>query len=331
MTARPRSDVASTLVSRGSSFPENAHATIFSTHEHAINLRVPESDELLSITTSLDAMTVTSLGLHATSELADLRALGLERGAPVRVQPGLVESGPSRLVLTGLSCARVFDGSIRARGSKEAGETGEPTFATGRGMLLDAIVERALGDGFAPVAARLATGDANVGPDNPFATAAWARLQGIAPEASLAALGSLIGLGQGLTPSGDDFVVGVLAARAVAAGTAPAGTFAPDTASADALRARLASTTLAGATIVSQALRGCFPAYLCEFARAFTRALVAVEAHTGGASAPPSDASPSPPSARTLIRAAVNRAARHGHSSGIDALTGFAWGLPASA
>ena len=109
-------------------------------------------------------------------------------------------------------------------------------------------------------------------------------------------LSGLVGLGIGFTPSGDDFIMGFLAAGAAAS-------FSGTRVDIEAVRGRLRGTTLGGATLLRLALDGSFPAYMCEF----VDELRAAE--------------------HTEPGQAVIRAVRHGESSGTDALAGFVCGL----
>jgi len=133
---------------------------------------------------------------------------------------------------------------------------------------------------------------------NPFATHAakllLPALEGTTPLHEL--LPSLVGLGIGFTPSGDDFIAGALAACSLIGARLPR-------ASRDALLARSSTaTTLPGSVLVSDAMDGSFPGYLRDFALC-----VAGDSRTGIAD----------------LEAAVARAAKHGYSSGVDATTGF--------
>lgn len=109
----------------------------------------------------------------------------------------------------------------------------------------------------------------------------------------------LIGLGPGFTPAGDDFCTGLLLARQL--GNTPLSS-----SEREAILERLPGTTAGGATILRHALSCSFPFYLTE--------ICAILAN------PDSD-----PEHCSL--AAWEKAAQHGHSSGIDALAGLLWGL----
>ena len=122
----------------------------------------------------------------------------------------------------------------------------------------------------------------------------------------------LIGLGPGFTPAGDDFLTGVLLAHRLTA-TAKGGGAGVDADTAgitapevDVVRARLRTTTAGGATILRHALSGSFPFYLIKICGILTD--------------PDTDQS-------EKTHRACRIAAEHGHSSGIDSLTGLLWCL----
>ena len=102
-------------------------------------------------------------------------------------------------------------------------------------------------------------------------------------------LEALVGLGPGLTPAGDDFLVGVLMAL-------------PRTPRSASLEAALSGTTPSGRTLLWMAFRRSFPAYLVAFANSIARA-----------------------ESNAAIDNAVCTACAHGETSGSDALAGFCW------
>jgi len=107
----------------------------------------------------------------------------------------------------------------------------------------------------------------------------------------------LVGLGPGLTPAGDDFLVGAQLAAAI---------FRPDrqssfTLDSEQIRARFAGTTPAGRTLLWTVIQGHFPAPFVNFANALTQAK------------------------DIDLDAAVRGVCEYGESSGTDVLTGFCW------
>ena len=111
----------------------------------------------------------------------------------------------------------------------------------------------------------------------------------------------LVGLGQGLTPAGDDFLCGFLAAGCCrrAAGLARSRLL---TSFAEAVQERLGQTTDISASFLRDALAG-----------RISRPLAALAEACSGA--PGSD-----------LDGALLRLAAIGHSSGLDAATGFFYG-----
>jgi hypothetical protein len=151
------------------------------------------------------------------------------------------------------------------------------------------------------------------GAKNPFVDKAVKVLSKIRSAPSRAAgfkvLSGLVGLGPGSTPSGDDFIVGVLLAeetlrlllsaeeKAVAAGPDP---MLPCSAEKEELWAAMNRTNDAGRTLLWQALQGHFPAYLIETLRSISDA-----------------------KGKQEIVDAVERAVGRGATSGTDALVGL--------
>ncbi len=294
----------------GTSFPVSGRGRVFSAHEKALNLQIDGASELATIVTDEPMMTVSSLLVSAESFTA------IERGRGFEVHADRISFDSGLTLVLDASAATDFTGRIEPmRGWPR------PTPS-----LLDDLLAAAGGDahggpgesgasprsvGFAPLAVAMRGGPpypAEPSDADPFARAAWKVVRpvlagAVESEAALDHSFSLVGLGGGFTPSGDDFLVGMLAARTLLGEPLPAG---PALAG---LLGRCAATTLSGATILRQALRGCFPAYLCRFAHGF-----------GGVAESYRRADP-------RIRELVERASHHGHSSGIDAVTGFGFGM----
>jgi hypothetical protein len=140
----------------------------------------------------------------------------------------------------------------------------------------------------------------------------WPTIVSLRPEAERpqAGLSRLVGLGIGLTPSGDDFLTGVLLADCMVAYAGGAYRLPIDR---QGIAAALERTTLAGRTLLWQALQGAFPAYLLALARCF-----------GGAQA---TSMASPGSDEADFEPCLVRILAHGHTSGTDAVVGFLWYL----
>lgn len=142
---------------------------------------------------------------------------------------------------------------------------------------------------------------------NPFARWAWDRLKGAPAEGHepprLQGLSKVVGLGPGLTPSGDDFVTGALAGeriRQILWGS-PYGFPIIDR---HEIRSSLPKTSDAGKTLLWQALHGHFPCYLLEAIKGFAK--------TGG---------------YRETGEVMSRAVAHGGTSGTDTLAGVVWYL----
>lgn len=122
----------------------------------------------------------------------------------------------------------------------------------------------------------------------------------------LRGLSGFVGLGIGFTPSGDDFISGVLLAREMT------GRGGPELDEQE-IRSALDRTNDGGRTLLTGVLSRCFPAYLLEFAGAIAASIRS--SSSGGAAVERS------------VQDAVRAAAAHGETSGTDAVTGFAWYL----
>jgi hypothetical protein len=125
----------------------------------------------------------------------------------------------------------------------------------------------------------------------------------------LSGLGRLVGLGIGFTPSGDDLVTGFLLGERLArlASMRSSETDCKDSQRAtfpiiekEDIRNARNRTTTAGWTLLFQALQGRFPAYLIEAVKGLFRGTDPEDHY-----------------------AVVKRAARHGATSGTDALVGL--------
>ena len=153
--------------------------------------------------------------------------------------------------------------------------------------------------------------------NNPFVDRAMKVLRGIqgAPSRDhrFKVLSGLVGLGPGSTPSGDDFIAGVLLGqetlrvllsieeKAVAASLDP---MIPCSTEKEALWVAINRTNDAGKTLLWQALQGHFPGYLIEAVRSVSDA-----------------------EGKQDIEDAVERAVGRGATSGTDALTGFLFSI----
>ncbi len=232
--------------------------------------------------------------------VAPERADADERAPAIARSPGLVaclgraaglvaaaraERG-SRAILVGTEL-----GSTRAKGGTE--------LAAGAPAGTPLGTELPLRDDFFTVCLRSAASD--------LAEAFSAR----SVEAALGAAERMVGLGTGLTPSGDDFLCGFLAARRSISAENGRGTRFLDSwgqsLAADGDRA-LSRTNEISAAFLASAAAGRFSTALVTFGRA-----IAAEAEGRGD--------------RMALAAAVTALSFIGHGSGLDAAEGFLYGL----
>ena len=307
--------VAVHVLARGIMFPSYAEGRLYSRHSSAVNISVADTPELVSLITEPGDVTVSSILLSIVSGVRTLGALPIPDRCDVSIQPRRIRFGWRVILELVRSPGEIrYDGRLDA-----AGQTG---LTTGLDLvvpyLVSAICDSGPDRGFASIARALLDHGSGIttsryATSNCFAREAWRVLaSSMHGLRSPAALHRLVGLGEGLTPSGDDFVTGALAAWTLI-GAPPI----PEAIRAQIL-AKTRETTRAGATIVRQAVRGSFPAYVTRFA-AEIRAVS--DAGSAGCIEGVEIAG--------RIAAAIDRAADHGHTSGIDAVTGFAFGLTA--
>ncbi len=114
---------------------------------------------------------------------------------------------------------------------------------------------------------------------------------GSADVSILIDLSKLVGLGIGFTPSGDDFLTGVMLYETMSG---------VKIINRESIRDKLSGTTDGGRTLLSLALRNSFPFYLKQFAESIWNR-------------------------ESLLDEIVNKALMHGSTSGSDSLTGFLW------
>ncbi len=294
------------VVARGTRFPLRATGRVYSTHDRAINVAVDGRDDLTALIIDPADMTVASLCIRPTTACRSGILPSVARGESVSIGATRIQIGNAPIDLTGTPPSP-FTGEIARAGAVVARRISATLPA-----LLSAIAAEGAGAGFTPIAAAIARTDAFAKPlsdGGPFAAAAWDAL-GQAGRPCRAVPAGLIGLGEGFTPSGDDFVVGFLATRRLLGADGPGADSASNAAT---VRDRLSTTTRPGASLLLHAIDGCFPTYLCTFAASFAELLAESEAEASGIA--------------TRVRGIVAAAATHGASSGLDALTGFAYAL----
>lgn len=132
------------------------------------------------------------------------------------------------------------------------------------------------------------------------------RSRSSSPDGTIRGLSGLIGLGIGFTPSGDDFISGVLLAEELTGGLG-------GLVDREEIRSTLKKTNNGGRTLLVSVLARQFPDYLLALAR-------------GLCEAAGRDADGDAAAGKTAI-ATVRTAAAHGETSGTDAMSGVAWYL----
>ena len=283
---------------------ERGEGAVVSVHSNAVNIRRP-GGLLLSIVERPTQMT--SLSLCAPALFQTLR-----RQRPSILPGELVKLRRGSLLLDRLcldvKTGKAWKGAIHAK--------------LLRGFPLDslsAIKEALLEVGRKEGLLGLIAAQRDL---NPFALFASDRLKGIPPSENpppkavgrvkgsipfegrgkprFKGLSSLIGLGPGFTPSGDDFIMGVLAGETISR------TLGRNFLEIDRrdLRTSLHKTNDAGRTLLWQALQGHFPCYLMEAVEGLVKAR-----------------------GFHAIGKVMSCAVAHGETSGTDALAGLVWYL----
>jgi hypothetical protein len=258
--------------------------SIVTVYARAVNIRRPDG---LLVSLVKDQGQMSALSVHVPELFAS--------PPPTGIAPGRRASWDERrLLLAGravvLEGAPWYDGSLRL---SRRPDFPEPL----RAGLERALLALGKGGGLLGV---IAPG----GSDNHYVRTAGRilRAAGGGGKAGLKGLDKLVGLGVGFTPSGDDFLAGVLLGEAMAAERASLRLEKRE------IRAALGKTNDGGRSLLYQVLKGQFPSYLIETA-------------AGLAAARDQDG---------IVRA-VARAVSHGETSGTDTLSGLLWYLTASA
>ncbi len=172
------------------------------------------------------------------------------------------------------------------------------------------------GDGGFAVRPGVVPGTRGTGPFDPGLEAA---VLAFVAGGEAAALADLVGLGEGLTPSGDDVLTGILAGLDLLRDASPAAATARDHLAAALGPGRLERTSRLSAQMVAAAGEGFYPEPLLEVLRALAAAAVAVPAEA----APPAASGPAGPVPPSPLAAAAWRLAAVGHRSGRDMLLGL--------
>jgi len=273
------------VVTRGALVPEYFSGEVRSIHRHVINIE-----------TTVDAPVPGAVFISLLDRDIDMTAYGLLLSAiPGGLKPGVqAVFSDGVLALGGEKIvhdhgAGVWNGFVET-GSFRAGEERV------RAWLENALQRHADSDGFAALA-----GETDPNPFVARARRVLSRAQGVerGGKQVIAGLHQLVGLGIGFTPSGDDFVSGVLLG---AAASAARREMAYPVVEMEPMTAQLEKTSTGGATLLRLCLAGRFPAYQLRLVESLRTAQTEKD-----------------------VNAAVEDAASHGESSGLDSVTGVWW------
>lgn len=219
--------------------PREGFLRVLSIHQRAVNLQRCDARTLVSLISDARDMAPTALLLNRLPG-------GLDRGAVARLDRSSLTIGGERIVEYG--GARCWNGSL-PRGSgyrltpERVGALRRLVTLHGRhGGLLGLLHPQAC---------------------NPLSDFAHRKLAAtVSATGAEADLSTLVGLGVGLTPSGDDFLVGAMLAEELCDRCGAAHRRLDR----GALQRRLPATTAAGETLLCSALEHQFPAYLIQLA-----------------------------------------------------------------
>lgn len=256
---------------RGALVPTAFRGTVASVHREAVNVSVSDDSGDYVVSLIRNAAHWTELAIA----VAD------------RYWPAITGARPSDpIALRSDGCLLVSNqaGPITVTAARSPQPVALESIRSGvLAEVSNTLVARHHSRGFVALLAPDTTGDR-------FAQRAAVRIAAWRPD-DTTPLTALVGLGAGFTPSGDDFLSGVLLAERLS-GTALADH--------DTIRQVLPTTAPAGSSLLRVALAGYPPAYQLRIVQALLQA--------DGA-------------------AALAEAEVHGHSSGLDALAGVLWGL----
>ena len=309
----------------GSRVPERFTGTVSAVFDRALNIRI-EGDPMIV------ALVTRPAGLSARALLIERIPHGAQPGDVVQLVDGTMtalggqERGEARFPMEAqapMLCwnpaeAAVYDGRVRC---ETAGSGLEITIEMRHRWLHAAVTDlrAVLSDSCAGKGGFVSL--LGQDPQDAFVSRAARCLAEGRGEAC-------IGLGIGLTPSGDDFLTGALLTCEVLG--------AEDGAlSRERIRARLndrSATTDVSRTQLLLALDGHAPAFLRPVLEMVTDAPAEPDESVGAGTSSPTDRSAGCGAARRLstakrVTAAAREATTHGQSSGCDALAGVVWML----
>ena len=279
----------------------SSYGKVASLYDEAVNILL-ENGLLVSLVRTSDSMTALSIkapGLFGVKEARScLRSAGLKRGTDAQLQQnGLILEG----LIVGFRNALLWTGIVSSEDSKGFGINSIQ-------LLEEALPARGKEGGLLSILSPGLTDSAHTG----RAKEILRNLSLRSDPLFLTGLCEFVGLGPGFTPSGDDFLCGVLLGERLLSEKRHLKEKQSKTehglitrrVKKHEIEARLYGTTPGGRTLLWQALQGHFPYYLIQAARAM--------------------------SAATTFNGMCNvvaRAAAHGETSGTDALVGLLWYL----
>jgi len=266
---------------------------VISVHAEAINIIYP--GELL-VSLLKNHADMTALGIEVPSLFKEKECLPvLEASVEMHRERLTISTGVSVLVID-LSNAPVWEGALKEKDLRCF--TRDKLF-----LLIDALLREGKPGGFLG----LISGDF----DSPFVRKAWQLLSHIQEEKYrnkrpiLRGISTLIGLGVGYTPSGDDFLTGVMLGERIISlkgkDLSPSLSVFP-LIPLDEISNGLGRTNPAGRSILFPAIRGHFPQYLLDLLKDTARAEDLGD-----------------------IRRAIRKAVAHGETSGTDSVSGLCW------
>jgi hypothetical protein len=262
---------------------------IVSVHSRALNIRCRDG-LLVSVVRDGSQMTSLSLTVPQLFQNSEACHRSLRCGEPARLEQDLV-------VINGLCIdlrdGEPWDGMISSEGLEGLTLHKLP-------LIKQALLSEGRKEGLLGIIGSSDTSD-------PFLRRSLSVLNRInfsgIEQRRIRGLLALIGLGKGFTPSGDDFIAGILLGEEIMRGLPRLGR-KPCEIDKEEVRGGLSKTNDAGRTLLHLALRGHFPCYLTETVK-------------GAAGARSFE----------QIRKAVSAAVMHGETSGTDALAGLVWYL----
>lgn len=283
------------MITKGALVPSDPwEGSVASVHQQAINIGHP-AGYLVSLITNPTDLTVYSLLLarpQSSGLASDFFRSLFQRGMTVNCADSRLTTATCQL---GLATGTVWEGTI-------TGNWRQDSVDELRQDLTMTLSRTCQSEGLAGIVIRTAAANHFVERARTCLDQSLAQAQ----ETRWLELSKLVGLGCGLTPAGDDFIVGVILAGEIVPQSGASLENVPLRLNRQTLRNRLATTTPAGRTLLLAALANRFPAYLVQLTNVYS-------VHTN----------------QLTRQVALTEALAHGATSGTDTLAGLVWGLKA--